>query len=135
MGLSAVIQHDALRVLRKQGDQGLHFFLFARGQCAVAHLHLLICKAVGKPVGPCCGTDTVLGHSGPVSQAVKIGTAAQHHGCGCQCAGAAAALLEVEACVHVQINRQGRRQAGEHKHQCQHKAQQFFTGRCSGIHG
>ena len=135
MGLAAVIQHDALRVLRKQGDQCLHFFLFAGGQCAVAHLHLLICKAVGKPVGPCCGTDTVLGHSGPVGQAVKIGTTAQHHGCGCQCAGAAAALLEVEACVHVQINRQGRRQAGEHKHQCQHKAQQFFTGRCSGIHG
>ena len=31
MGLAAVIQHDALRVLRKQGDQGLHFFLFAGG--------------------------------------------------------------------------------------------------------
>ena len=137
MGLAAVIQHDALRMLRQQGNEGLDLFLFAGRQGSVAHLHFLICKAVRETVGPCRGAYAVFCHSGPIRQTIKVRPAAQHHGCGCQRAGAAAALLEIETRVHIQIHCQSSRQAGKHYHQRQHKAQQFFAemGRCSGIHG
>ena len=137
MGLGAVVEDDALRVLLQQGDQHRRFALQTGGQGGVAHLHLLICKAVCKAVGPCCGTHTVLGHVRPVAQPVKVGTAAQHHGCGGQRTGAAPALLEVETCVHVQVHCQCSGQAGKQESKAQYQGQQsFFQGvRCGGIHG
>ena len=136
VGLAAVVQDDALRVLRKQGDEGLDLFHFAGRQGGVAHLHLLVCKAVRQAVGPCRAAHAVLGDGRPVGQAVEVGAPPQHHGGRSQRAGAAAALLEVEARVHVQVHCKSGRQAGEQKHQRQHKAQQLLlSGRCSGIHG
>ena len=124
-------------MLLQQGDQHRRFALQAGGQGGVAHLHLLICKAVCKAVGPCCGAHTVLGHVRPVAQPVKVGTAAQHHGCGGQCTGAAPALLEVETRVHIQVHCQCSGQTGKQKSKAQNQGQQsFFQGvRCGGIHG
>ena len=137
MGLGTVVKDDALRVLLQQRDQHRRFALQAGGQGGVAHLHFLICKAVRKAVGPCCGAHTVLGHVRPIGQPVKVGTAAQHHGCGSQRAGAAPALLEVEACVHVQIHCQCSGQTGKQKGKAQYQGQQSFSQgvRCGGIHG
>ena len=137
MGLGAVVEDDALRVLLQQGDQHRRFALQTGGQGGVAHLHLLICKAVCKAVGPCRGAHTVLGHVRPVAQPVKVSTAAQHHGCGGQRTGAAPALLEVEACVHVQVHCQCSGQTGKQESKAQYQGQQsFFQGvRCGGIHG
>ena len=137
MGLGAVVQNDALRVLLQQGDQHRRFALQTGGQGGVAHLHLLICKAVRKAVGPRRGAHTVLGHVRPVAQPVKVGTAAQHHGCGGQRTGAAPALLEVEACIHVQVHCQCSGQTGKQESKAQYQGQQsFFQGvRCGGIHG
>ena len=117
MGLAAVVEDDALRVLGQQLHQHLCLLCVAGGQGGVAHLHGLIVEAVRQPAGPGGALDAVLRHVHPVDQAVQIGAAAEHHGGGGQRAGAAPALLEVEPGVHVQIDGQRPRQAGQQQDQ------------------
>ena len=124
VGLPPVIQDDALGMGCQQVDQGLGLGPVVGGQGGVAHLHGLICKAVGQPVGPRGGADAVLGHVHPVGQAVEVGAAAQHHGSGGQGAGAAAALLEVKAGVHIQVSGQRPRHTGHQQHNGQQQRSQ-----------
>ena len=127
MGLAAVIQDDALGVLGQKLDQRLGLGGVARRQGAVAHLHRLVCKTVGKAARPRRGADAVLGHIHPIVQAVEVGPPPQHHRRRSQRAGSAAALLEVEPGVHVQVNGQGSRQAGCQQDQRQHKGDQLLA--------
>ena len=121
MGLAAVIQNDAFGMGRQQVDEGLGLGALVGRQGGIAHLHGLVCKAVGKAVGPGLRPDAVFGHVHPVDQAVQIGAAAQHHGGGGQGAGAAAALLEIKPCVYAQIGCQGPGHTGHQQHHGQHQ--------------
>ena len=137
MGLRAVVQDDAFRVLSQQLDEQLGLFLMIGGQGRISHLHLPVCKAVGQTIGPGRGAHTVFRHIHPVGPSVKVSAAAQHHGSRSQRAGAAPALLEVEPGIHIQVHSQCCGQTGECKHDGEQNAHQFFMcgrWRC-GIHG
>ena len=78
MGLRAVVQDDAFRVLSQQLDEQLGLFLIIGGQGRIGHLHLPVCKAVGQTIGPGRGAHTVFSHIHPVGPSVKVSAAAQH---------------------------------------------------------